>query len=49
MKNLTANTNLVNDIRHLLGQSRQRLQKNVNATMVQNYWQVGCLIVEDEQ
>jgi hypothetical protein len=26
MKNLTANTKLVNDIRHLLEQSRQRLQ-----------------------
>jgi predicted nuclease of restriction endonuclease-like (RecB) superfamily len=49
MNNLTANTNLVNDIRHLLEQSRQRLQKTVNSTMVQSYWQVGCLIVEDEQ
>jgi predicted nuclease of restriction endonuclease-like (RecB) superfamily len=49
MNNLTANTNLVNDIRHLLEQSRQRLQKTVNSTMVQSYWQVGRLIVEDEQ
>jgi predicted nuclease of restriction endonuclease-like (RecB) superfamily len=49
MKNLTPNTSLVSDIRHLLDQSRQRLQKNVNSTMVQSYWQVGYLIVEDEQ
>ncbi|MFT7006417.1 MAG: putative nuclease of restriction endonuclease-like (RecB) superfamily [Colwellia sp.] len=49
MNNLTANTNLVNDIRQLLDQSRQRLQQTVNSTMVQTYWQVGCLIVEDEQ
>jgi predicted nuclease of restriction endonuclease-like (RecB) superfamily len=49
MNNLTANTNPINDIRHLLEQSRQRLQKTVNSTMVQSYWQVGRLIVEDEQ
>jgi predicted nuclease of restriction endonuclease-like (RecB) superfamily len=60
LNNLTANSsqssNLVNDIRHLLEQSRQRLQQTVFfifyykvATMVQSYWQVGRLIVEDEQ
>ncbi len=40
---------LINDIRQLLDQSRQRLQQTVNGAMVQTYWQVGCLIVEDEQ
>ncbi|GIU43749.1 hypothetical protein TUM4438_13370 [Shewanella sairae] len=36
-------------VRELLSQSRQQLQYAVNSTMVLTYWQVGCLIVEDEQ
>lgn len=36
MKNLTLNTNLVNDIRQILDQSRQQLQQTV---LFITYWQ----------
>jgi len=40
---------LVTQLRALLQKSRQQLQQNINTTMVHTYWQVGCLIVEQEQ
>ncbi len=40
---------LTEALRHLLQRSRSALQQSVNSTMVQTYWQVGQLIVEDEQ
>jgi len=40
---------LLNDLRSLLKQSRQQLQQNINTAMVHTYWQVGRLIVEQEQ
>lgn len=40
---------LVRSVRTVLIHSRQSLQQTVNTTMVQTYWQVGRLIVEDEQ
>ena len=40
---------LLNDLRSLLKQSRQQLQQNINTTMVYTYWQIGRLIVEQEQ
>ena len=33
----------------MLEQARQAAQRSVNQVMVQSYWQVGRLIVEDEQ
>ncbi|MGI9274480.1 MAG: PDDEXK nuclease domain-containing protein [Endozoicomonas sp.] len=36
-------------IRDVLSQSRTRLQQTINHTMVQSYWEVGRLIVEEEQ
>ena len=42
-------TQLLNDLRSLLKQSRQQLQQNINTTMVHTYWQIGRLIVEQEQ
>lgn len=36
-------------IRAILDQARTQLQQTVNHTMVQAYWNVGRLIVEDEQ
>ena len=36
-------------IRNVVAEARQSLQRTVNHTMVQAYWQVGRLIVEDEQ
>lgn len=40
---------LLQAIRNILDQARQSLQQTVNNTMVQAYWQVGRLIVEEEQ
>ena len=43
------NSQLVADIRTLLSGARLQLQRSVNTAMVQTYWQLGRLIVEDEQ
>lgn len=40
---------LITQIRDLLQRSRYELQRTVNTVMVQTYWEVGKLIVEDEQ
>jgi predicted nuclease of restriction endonuclease-like (RecB) superfamily len=40
---------LVTSVRTLLNKSRQQLQQTINTTMVQTYWHVGRIIVEDEQ
>lgn len=40
---------LLNSIRDLLSQSRKQVAQAVNSAMVQTYWQIGQLIVEDEQ
>ena len=41
--------NLLTDIRDLLTTVRGQIAQSVNSAMLQTYWQVGCLIVEDEQ
>ena len=43
------NKSLLQDIKILLQTVRQNLQQTVNTTMVQTYWNIGRLIVEDEQ
>ena len=43
------NKPLLEDIKILLHSARQQLQQAVNTTMVQTYWHIGRLIVEDEQ
>ncbi len=43
------NQQLLANVRELLNQSRKQVFTAVNTTMVQTYWQVGRLIVEDEQ
>jgi predicted nuclease of restriction endonuclease-like (RecB) superfamily len=43
------NPQLIATLRTLLTESRRQLQQTVNTTMVQTYWQIGRLIVEDEQ
>ena len=43
------NQPLLANIRELLSQSRKQVFTAVNTAMVQTYWQIGCLIVEDEQ
>lgn len=45
----TISNHLLHDIRLLLTQARQTLVQSVNIAMVQTYWQIGRLIVEDEQ
>lgn len=42
-------TRLLNNIKELLTTSRQNMIRVVNSTIVQTYWQIGKLIVEDEQ
>ncbi len=46
--NEITNKPLLEDIKTLLQASRQHLQQTVNTTMVQTYWSIGRLIVEDE-
>lgn len=40
---------LLTAVRSILNQARSQLQQTINNTMVETYWQVGRLIVEDEQ
>lgn len=40
---------LLDSVRELLSQSRQKVMTTVNTVMVQTYWQIGYLIVEHEQ
>jgi len=47
--NMPISTHLVAAIRSLLTQARTQLQQTVNDTMVKTYWEVGRLIVEEEQ
>ncbi|WP_445369076.1 PDDEXK nuclease domain-containing protein [Methylomonas sp. BW4-1] len=43
------NHQLLSDIRQIIEQARQRVHQTVNSEMVQAYWHIGRLIVEDEQ
>jgi predicted nuclease of restriction endonuclease-like (RecB) superfamily len=43
------NHQLLSDIRQIIEQARQRVYQTVNSEMVQAYWHIGRLIVEDEQ
>lgn len=48
--NLTlAQPDLLGNIRQVIDQARTQVQQTVNSAMVQAYWQIGRLIVEDEQ
>jgi predicted nuclease of restriction endonuclease-like (RecB) superfamily len=44
-----ANHQLLSDIRQIIEQARQHVHQTVNSEMVQAYWHIGRLIVEDEQ
>ena len=46
---VTSAVNLYQGIRDILLSARAQVRQAVNTTMVQAYWQVGRLIVEDEQ
>ncbi|MCW8469370.1 PDDEXK nuclease domain-containing protein [Fluoribacter gormanii] len=47
--NTPISSELLTAIRNLLTQSRMQLQQTVNHTMVKTYWEIGRLIVEEEQ
>ncbi|MAZ77511.1 MAG: hypothetical protein CMF39_02415 [Legionellaceae bacterium] len=40
---------LFNNIRQLIERARTQVQRAINSAMVQTYWQIGRLIVEEEQ
>ena len=42
-------TVLFQSIRGIINESRQRVYRMANSTLLQTYWQIGQLIVEDEQ
>lgn len=43
------NTNLLLSVKEIILQSRQRVYRMVNSVLLETYWQIGQLIVEDEQ
>lgn len=48
-KSLPQGHALLTNVRDLLTQSRQQVVTVVNSAMVQTYWEIGRLIVEEEQ
>ncbi|MDP0588428.1 MAG: PDDEXK nuclease domain-containing protein [Candidatus Endonucleobacter bathymodioli] len=40
---------LLGDIRHIINQSRSQVRQAVNSAMVLTYWDIGRIIIEDEQ
>ncbi|WP_415878302.1 PDDEXK nuclease domain-containing protein [Methylomonas sp. TEB] len=44
-----ANHKLLSDIRQIIEQARQRVYQTINSEIVQAYWHIGRLIIEDEQ
>lgn len=49
MNQIAPQNPLLQAIRELVQQARQQVQRSVNSAMVQTYWHIGRLIVEDEQ
>jgi len=49
MNQIAPQNPLLQAIRELVQQARQQIQRSVNSAMVQTYWHIGRLIVEDEQ
>ncbi|MGB0880906.1 MAG: DUF1016 N-terminal domain-containing protein, partial [Polaribacter sp.] len=45
----TNNSNLTQSIKDVIIQSRTRVFRKINATLLDTYWNIGRLIVEDEQ
>ena len=38
-----------NNIKQLMDQARNRVSREVNNILIQTYWEIGRIIVEDEQ
>jgi predicted nuclease of restriction endonuclease-like (RecB) superfamily len=49
MSKSLSNTQLLNSIRDVIEQARIQITQTVNSAMVQTYWHIGHLIVEEEQ
>lgn len=43
------NDHLISNIAHIIHQARSQVRQTVNSVMVQSYWEIGRLLVEDEQ
>lgn len=43
------NTLLFQSVKEIIQESRQRVYRMVNAALLETYWKIGQLIVEDEQ
>ena len=43
------NTNLYAEIKHLIEEARKQVVRSVNSAMVFTYWEIGKLILEEEQ
>ena len=43
------NTNLLLSVKEIILESRKRVYRKVNSVLLETYWQIGRLIVEDEQ
>lgn len=49
MKKNVTNQNLIDDIKTILHEARQKVIQTINTTMTAVYWQIGQRIVEEEQ
>jgi hypothetical protein len=47
--NEITNTNLIYELKNLIQLAKTKVVTVVNTTMVQTYWQIGKMLVEDEQ
>ena len=43
------NTHLVEELKNITHQAKAKVTTTVNTVMVQTYWQIGKMLVEDEQ
>ena len=49
MKQITPQNNILQTIKELLSSSKIHIAQTINTVMVQTYWHIGKIIVEDEQ
>ena len=43
------NINLIQELKNIIYQAKQDVVSVVNTTMIKTYWEIGRMIVEDEQ
>ncbi|MBP5217184.1 MAG: hypothetical protein J6038_05055 [Bacilli bacterium] len=49
MVNEFIRNNLLSNIKNLIDDARKRVSASINVIMIQTYWEIGRLIVEEEQ